>query len=536
MQPLGVICGKGHYLIPPPANVSSTLSTFNSSWTQVSCPADSTSIITVTASITSTQYVTSSDTVTTGVPSSFANSTGIYTATNSTSIPGPSGSGGSSNAFTSHDVPYSTEASSNNITSALLQTLSSSSITMTLASGSGGSISASVESTSSIPSILLSTSSETDMVSATPVTVATGTDLHPATTVVATTTVTGGLQTTTPNAAAVHCGLHGLPVGDYFLAEFVEDKDDVAVTLSGCYSFCAGVYGISMGCMSYDFYPEEGTGAPRCDLYGGSVAQSLDSTNNYVPNVQIHADRRFSPGPYDSGSPKLRVENLHYDLTEVDLDVRFQKGGLHRRGLRVSQDLFNRIGPVAKLSLTYDRAGRSEGIAYVTYESVQDARRAIREFDGANANGQPIRLISIPAGPSAGRRNPFENAVMPPRSLAERITYAPGRARSLSPIRHSDVSGPPPDNVDRYVPGKGSRSRSPIRRRRDGRRPGARKERAERGGGRSGEKLSRDGRPKKTQEELDAEMEDYWGTGSKDTANGTEAPAAGPSDDVDMIE
>ena len=54
------------------------------------------------------------------------------------------------------------------------------------------------------------------------------------------------------------------------------------------------------------------------------------------------------------------------------------------------QDLFNRIGPVQKLSLTYDRAGRSEGIAYVTYESAQDAKKAIREFDGANAKGTAI--------------------------------------------------------------------------------------------------------------------------------------------------
>lgn len=39
------------------------------------------------------------------------------------------------------------------------------------------------------------------------------------------------------------------------------------------------------------------------------------------------------------------------------------------------------------MSLTYDRAGRSEGIAYVTYESAHDAKEAIREFDGANAKG-----------------------------------------------------------------------------------------------------------------------------------------------------
>ncbi|EHL02625.1 putative mRNA export protein mlo3 [Glarea lozoyensis 74030] len=148
-------------------------------------------------------------------------------------------------------------------------------------------------------------------------------------------------------------------------------------------------------------------------------------------------------------------------------------------------DLFNRIGPVLKLSLVYDRAGRSEGVAYVTYESPADAKRAIREFDGANAK---------------------------------------------------DVSGPPPSNVDRYVPGRGSRSRSP-RPRRDGRRAGARRERGDRRGGARGgsERVAKDGRPKKTQEELDAEMDDYWG--AKD--NGAEtsaAPAASAQDDIDMIE
>lgn len=39
------------------------------------------------------------------------------------------------------------------------------------------------------------------------------------------------------------------------------------------------------------------------------------------------------------------------------------------------------------MKLTYDRAGRSDGVAYVTYEDAQDAKRAIREYDGANAKG-----------------------------------------------------------------------------------------------------------------------------------------------------
>lgn len=69
------------------------------------------------------------------------------------------------------------------------------------------------------------------------------------------------------------------------------------------------------------------------------------------------------------------------------------------------------------------------------------------------------------------------------------------------------------------------------RRRENGRRPGARNgERSGRGArGNRGEPRAKDGRPKKTQEELDAEMEDYW----KGDSNGA---IAAPVDDVDMIE
>ncbi|RFU26723.1 hypothetical protein B7463_g9610, partial [Scytalidium lignicola] len=264
-------------------------------------------------------------------------------------------------------------------------------------------------------------------------------------------------------------------------------------------------------------YPRDGSirDEPR-NIDSEWVHDKFESDSGRRP---ARTERRRSPErAYDTVTPKLRVENLHYDLTEEDLD-----------------DLFNRIGPVQKLALVYDRAGRSEGIAYVTYEYAQDARRAIREFDGANAKGQPIRLISVPAGPAGGRRNPFDTAVVPGRSLADRITVAPGvRSRSRSPVRHSDVSGPPPSNVDRYVPGRRD-SRSPRPHRREGRRPGARRERGGRGGG---DRLARDGRPKKTQEELDAEMEDYWGGKGKE--NGEEAaPAAAATtavEDIDMIE
>ncbi|KFA61458.1 hypothetical protein S40285_03410 [Stachybotrys chlorohalonatus IBT 40285] len=243
--------------------------------------------------------------------------------------------------------------------------------------------------------------------------------------------------------------------------------------------------------------------------------------------------RRDSPDDDTRGS-KIRVENIHYDLTEEDLE-----------------ELFSRIGRVSKLQLRYDRAGRSDGVAFVIYERKEDATEAIRQFDGANANGQPIRL-SLMAGSSS--RNPFDTAVMPGRPLSERVSAPGGRSRSYSPRRRTDEDDAARKGIDRYVPGGASRSRSPMPRRRGGgggRRPGARRD----GGGRDGagardQEGGRGGRgnprTKKTQEELDAEMEDYFGGGGEGSApapaaaaSGAANPATGPAavvDDIDMIE
>ena len=162
-------------------------------------------------------------------------------------------------------------------------------------------------------------------------------------------------------------------------------------------------------------------------------------------------------------------------------------------------------------------------------------------------------------GPPA--RNPFDSAVMPARSLFDRIQDGPDmgrqreserngsryRSRSRSPgmARRTNVRKPPPEGVDRYVPGEGrsssrrERSRSPPPRAR-GR--GARGGVARGGGPRDGTGRERNGRPRKTQEELDAEMDNYWGSkqegggGGEKAANATsEAPRVDEAGDVDMI-
>lgn len=210
----------------------------------------------------------------------------------------------------------------------------------------------------------------------------------------------------------------------------------------------------------------------------------------------------------------------------------------------------------------------------MTYKRLTDAKTAVREFDGANAKGQPIHLSLVSSGGAGGRRedrrNPFDNVEKPKGSLFDRVERPHGRgSRSLSPegetelsdepangnrggrhngARRSDVTKPPPEHIDRYVPGQ----RSPRRRndggRSRGRRPGERGDARGRTDSAARGRQAANGKPKKTQEELDQEMDDYFATtnaanGNADNGNFApptdNAPALAPvagDDDIDMIE
>lgn len=106
-----------------------------------------------------------------------------------------------------------------------------------------------------------------------------------------------------------------------------------------------------------------------------------------MPVLRVFTDKGTSG---DLRGTKIKVDNLHYELSKEDLEVAglcptHCISPLYADG--ITQGLFSKIGPVLKVELVYDRAGRSEGTAFVIYESSSDAREAVREFDGANAKG-----------------------------------------------------------------------------------------------------------------------------------------------------
>ncbi|TLS25988.1 hypothetical protein PpBr36_07709 [Pyricularia pennisetigena] len=108
----------------------------------------------------------------------------------------------------------------------------------------------------------------------------------------------------TPRPRNVYCGVHGLDVGNYFLAQYVNNKANEPVTLEGCWQFCKEHSERTIikttnrnalnkqkaskkstgGCRSYDFYLEPGLDVPRCNLYGSSVAYALRTIDNHQPH------------------------------------------------------------------------------------------------------------------------------------------------------------------------------------------------------------------------------------------------------------
>ncbi|OCL13933.1 hypothetical protein AOQ84DRAFT_429159 [Glonium stellatum] len=279
-------------------------------------------------------------------------------------------------------------------------------------------------------------------------------------------------------------------------------------------------------------YPRDGVKKWVHDRYQDDGDARRTARDSYKPPRH----NRYSPEPDSQNPPtgfKVRIDNLHFQINKEEL-----------------AELFAKQGPVLATDIVYDRHDRSTGVAYVTYGKLAHAEEAIRAYHGQKALGEHIYLSMVRPGNPRPARNPFDNVAPPSRSLFERIEGRGGRQerngvrrnRSDSPVRHSDVSKPAPEGIDRYVPGQnaGHRQRSPPPRRgnprasgpagNNGRRPGIRRPG---NNGRGRDDRSRplvQGRPQKTTEELDAEMEDYWTTykneGNTTSANGETAAEA----------
>lgn len=116
------------------------------------------------------------------------------------------------------------------------------------------------------------------------------------------------------------------------------------------------------------------------------------SSRNLVFTVR-NDDRRTSA---EDGPNTILVSNLFHEVSQQDLS-----------------ELFGRVGKVKAVRIHYDRAGRSNGVANVTFFNRRDALTASNRFHHMPLDGHPMQIEVPPAFPSQ-RDQPLPGSSSPP--------------------------------------------------------------------------------------------------------------------------
>jgi THO complex subunit 4 len=219
---------------------------------------------------------------------------------------------------------------------------------------------------------------------------------------------------------------------------------------------------------------------------GGKATQKDAPVGGVKKHTKTAKPNKAIPtGPANaSGDSKIIVSNLPADVDENQIKEYFSKT----------------IGSIKKVMLTYGPNGQSRGICTIIFGRPNAAVEAAKQLDGIKIDNRPMKIEVILSAKDAP-------TVAGPKSLADRMS-----------LPKKEKPQPKPATNTRNLRGANA-----------GRGRGAK-----RGGGRGGRVGARI--PKKTVEELDAEMADYFepiastGDGDAMQTNGGAVQATGGGD------
>ncbi|KAI8634220.1 RNA recognition domain-containing protein [Xylariaceae sp. FL1651] len=182
-----------------------------------------------------------------------------------------------------------------------------------------------------------------------------------------------------------------------------------------------------------------------------------------------------------NGESKVVVSNLPKDVNEGQIKEYFTTS----------------VGPIKRVELSYGPNSISRGIATVTFHKPDGASKAFNVLNGILVDNRPIKIEIVVSAAKAAEIIPT------PKTLTERITQSKAQPKSAANDKKKDAG---------KTAGSGARGRK--------KRP------------------ARSSRPaKKTAEELDSEMADYFESGNQnENANGVAANANGDAPMDDEIE
>lgn len=148
----------------------------------------------------------------------------------------------------------------------------------------------------------------------------------------------------------------------------------------------------------------------------------------------------------DSGPTMLHIANLHYNVTNKDL-----------------QELFEEIGRIKKAAVHYDKSGRSLGTAEVIFFSRDDAIRAIKEYNQRILDGRPMNITLVPSRTTVVIANNTVKGmgVKKGSGIQKRSPSKAGTRQRIQPSRSPRKSGGPITKGTRRPGGKAGGSRQP---------------------------------------------------------------------------
>ncbi|CAK4031450.1 related to RNA annealing [Lecanosticta acicola] len=190
------------------------------------------------------------------------------------------------------------------------------------------------------------------------------------------------------------------------------------------------------------------------------------------------------PAPAATGDSKISVSNLPEDVNEGMIKEYFGTA----------------VAPVKKVILNYGPQGRSRGSATVTFGKPTAAAQAATKLDGLKVEGKVMRVEVVMGAKSIA-------PVAAPKGLAERVQPKNAAQEHKKHMNKKEAQPKAAAAATTNGEGKGKKKRT-----------------------------GRAGRPKaKTADELDAEMQDYFG-GDAAPTNGAAQPATAPNGGDAMVD
>ncbi|TDZ23346.1 mRNA export protein mlo3 [Colletotrichum sidae] len=187
-----------------------------------------------------------------------------------------------------------------------------------------------------------------------------------------------------------------------------------------------------------------------------------------------------------TGDSKVIVSNLPKDVSEQQIKEYF----------------ITSVGPIKRVEISYGPNSVSRGIANITFRDPDGASKAFNKLNGLLVDNRPIK-IEIVVGASQAA-----NVIPPKKTLAERTSQPKAQPKSAANNKRNNAAA-----------NKGPAAAA-------GRARGDKKPRP-----------ARSARPaKKTAEELDSEMADYFESGSTNNENAAAPAAAAATGDAPMEE